>query len=542
MVEVGYQLQVISIGMVVMGVLLLALSLFPTQEICRKRNQLYKEWKWLAALILFFILGYLLYINILLKSIFITSQHLVVATILLSGSVFVIMVVRLSLASIRRSEHLTERERHRALHDELTELPNRILVEERLDHGLMVAKRQREPLAVLLMDLVRFKEINDSLGHFYGDYLLQEVAHRMQKVVRKSDTLARFGGDEFAMVLPATTRSQAVMISQKIAEAVEAPFLLEGHNVNVGISIGIALYPEHGLNSETLILYADMAMYDAKRNDVIYAIFNPDQDRTTFNRLVIIGELREALQHNQMYLDYQPKVSIMKKGVIGVEALLRWKHPEKGIIRPDEFIPLAEQAGLIKNLTILVLDKALEQCHLWQQAELEISVAVNLSVKNLHDLEFPQEVEKLLEKWNVPPHLLILEITESGIIVDQERVTNVVNLLQKSGIKLSIDDFGTGYSSISYLKKFPAHEIKIDKSFIVDMVHNEDNAVIVKSTIDMIHNIGGQVVAEGVEDEETQHLLTDLGCDLLQGFYVCKPLSPSLITEWFRSTTWRTET
>lgn len=540
MVEVGFQLQVVSIGMVTIGVLLLFFSLVPTQKICRRRNQLYKGWKCLAALILFFILGYILYINILLKSIFITTQHLIVSTILLSGSIFVVMVVRLSLASIRRSERLTDRERHRALHDELTELPNRVLIEERLDYGLAVAKRDREPLAVLLMDLVRFKEINDSLGHFYGDYLLQEVAHRMRRVVRESDTLGRFGGDEFAMVLPATTLSQAVQISQKIAAAIEEPFQLEGHNVNIGISIGISLYPEHGLNSETLILYADMAMYDAKRNDVIYAIFNPDQDRTTFNRLVMIGELREALKHNQMFLDYQPKVSIRRKERIGVEALLRWQHPEKGVVGPDDFIPLAEQAGLIKNLTSLVLDKALEQCSIWKQTNLQISVAVNLSIKNLHDLDFPKEVKRLLEKWKIPPHLLILEITESCIIVDQERVASVVRELKASGIKLSIDDFGTGYSSISYLKKFPAREIKIDKSFVIDMVHNEDNAVIVKSTIDMVHNIGGHVVAEGVEDEETQDLLTDLGCDFLQGFYVCRPLSPSLITEWFQTTSWNT--
>ncbi|MBU0946753.1 MAG: EAL domain-containing protein [Proteobacteria bacterium] len=537
--EVSYQFRIISIGMVVVGVLLLAISLLPTEKICRRRNQLYKDWKSLAALILFFILGYILYINILLKSIFITTQHLIVSSILLSGAIFVVMVVRLSLDSIRRSEHLTNRERHRALHDDLTELPNRILMEERLDYGLAVAKRQREPLAVLLMDLVRFKEINDSLGHFYGDYLLQEVAHRMQGVVRESDTLARFGGDEFAMVLPATTLSQAVNISQKIATAVEEPFLLEGHNVTVGISIGIALYPEHGLNSETLILYADMAMYDAKRNDVIYAIFNPDQDRTTFNRLVMVGELREALQHNQMFLDYQPKVSIRKEGDIGVEALLRWQHPEKGIIGPDDFIPLAEQAGLIKSLTTLVLNKALEQCSLWKKAGLQIPVAVNLSIKNLHDLEFPVEVTKLLMKWNVAPHLLVLEITENCIIVDQERVATVVRELKNSGIKLSIDDFGTGYSSIAYLKKFPAREIKIDKSFVTDMVSNEDNAVIVKSTIDMVHNIGGQVVAEGVEDEATQHMLTDLGCDFLQGFHVCRPLSPRLISEWLQSTAWR---
>lgn len=513
-----------------MGIALLAFSLFPCQKICQRRNQLYKGWKWLGSLICFFIFGYILYISILFNNQS-TTQDLIVSTILLTGSFFVVLVVHLSLASIRRSEHL-------ALHDELTELPNRTLMEERLDYGLIVANRQQEPLAVLLMDLVRFKEINDSLGHFYGDYLLQEVAHRMQSLVRHSDTLARFGGDEFALILPSTTLSQAVMISQKISEAVEEPFMIEGHNVNVGISIGIAMYPEHGANSESLILSADMAMYDAKRNSVIYAIFNPTQDRITFNRLVMIGELRKALQDNQMFLDYQPQVSLKGKGVVGVEALLRWHHPEKGIIGPDDFISLAEQAGLIKNLTSLVLDKALEQSALWKQEGLHIPIAVNLSIKNLHDLNFSNEVKKMLIKWEIDPHLLVLEITESCIIVDQERVIRVVRELEDIGVKLSIDDFGTGYSSISYLKKFPACEIKIDKSFIIDMLSNEENAIIVKSTIDMVHNIGCKVVAEGVEDEETLNVLAGLGCDCFQGFHVCKPLSPGQITNWFRSSSW----
>jgi diguanylate cyclase (GGDEF)-like protein len=531
-------LKIIAISVVVIGVCFLLLSLIPTQRICKRRNQRDIGWNWLCGLILFFILGYGLYLSFLFNTTF-TIQDLIVASILLSGSIFVVMVVRLSLASIRRSEQQANKERHRALHDELTGLPNRVLMEERLDHGIMVAHRQREPLAVLLMDLVRFKEINDSLGHFYGDYLLQEVAHRMRAVVRQSDTLARFGGDEFAMVLPATTLSQAVMIGQKISDSVEQPFMIEGHNVNVGISIGVAMYPEHGMNSEALVICADMAMYDAKRNDVIYTVFDPKQDRTTFNHLVMVGELREALQRNQMFLDYQPKVSTREDELVGVEALLRWQHPKKGVVGPDEFIPLAEQAGLIRGLTSLVLDKALEQCALWKQAGFPISVSVNLSIKNLHDLEFPDEVKKKIEKWGVTPRFLTLEITESCIIVDQERVANVVKELKNIGIKLSIDDFGTGYSSISYLKNFPAREIKIDKSFVIDMVHNEDNAVIVKSTIDMVHTIGNRVVAEGVEDEATLELLTELGCDFLQGFHVCKPLSPSQVVEWLQSSQWR---
>lgn len=530
-------MKIVSITMVLVGIVLLALALHPTRKICRRKHQLYAAWKFLAALICFFIIGYILFLNMVLKAPASTLE-MIVSTILFSGAIFVIMVVRLSLSSIRLSEHFAALERHRALHDELTELPNRILAEEQLDHGLQISRRQRKPLAFLLMDLVRFKEINDSLGHFYGDYLLQEVAHRMHKVVRESDTLARFGGDEFALVLPNTSLEQAVMISMKIADSLDEPFMVEGHSLKVAISIGIAMCPDHGTDSETLVQRADIAMYEAKRNDVIYAVFNLEQHRSTFNRLVLIGELRDAIVNNDMFLCYQPKISIRDKALIGVEALVRWQHVERGVVGPDDFISLAEQAGLCKGFTNLVLDKALEQCTRWQQAGYHIPVSVNLSIKNLHDLDFPDDVRILLHKWQVKPEMLLLEITESSIVVDQERVTKVIAELKKMGLQLSIDDFGTGYSSISYLKKFPAREIKIDKSFISNMLQNEDNAVIVKSTIEMVHNIGRKVVAEGVEDEETLQFLTDLGCDIIQGFHLCRPLGDVDLDKWLDSTTW----
>lgn len=530
-------MKIVSITMVLVGIVLLALALHPTRKICRRKHQLYAAWKFLAALICFFIIGYILFLNMVLNAPASTLE-MIVSTILFSGAVFVIMVVRLSLSSIRLSEHFAALERHRALHDELTELPNRILAEEQLDHGLQLSRRQRKPLAFLLMDLVRFKEINDSLGHFYGDYLLQEVAHRMHKVVRESDTLARFGGDEFALVLPNTSLEQAVMISMKIADSLDEPFMVEGHSLKVAISIGIAMCPDHGTDSETLVQRADIAMYEAKRNDVIYAVFNLEQHRSTFNRLVLIGELRDAIVNNDMFLCYQPKISIRDRALIGVEALVRWQHVERGVVGPDDFISLAEQAGLCKGFTNLVLDKALEQCARWQQAGYHIPVSVNLSIKNLHDLDFPDDVRVLLHKWQVKPEMLLLEITESSIVVDQERVTKVIVELKKMGLQLSIDDFGTGYSSISYLKKFPAREIKIDKSFISNMLQNEDNAVIVKSTIEMVHNIGRKVVAEGVEDEETLQFLADLGCDIIQGFHLCRPLGDVDLDKWLDSTSW----
>ncbi len=523
--------------MVLIGIILLASSLYPTKKICRRKHQLYTSWKFLGVLILFFIAGYILFLNMIVSTPT-TTLEMIVASILFSGSIFVIMVVRLSLASIRLSEHFAALERHRALHDELTELPNRVMAEEQLDHGLLVAKRDKTPLTFLLMDLVRFKEINDSLGHFYGDYLLQEVAHRMRQVVRESDTLARFGGDEFALVLPATTIEQAVMISMKIADALDQPFMIEGHSLKVGISIGLAMYPEHGTDSETLIQRADIAMYEAKRNDVIYAIYNIEQHRTTFNRLVMIGELRDAIACDDIFLCYQPKISIRDRSLIGVEALARWRHLDRGVIDPDDFISLAEQAGLCKPFTKLVIDKTLEQCSKWQKAGYSIPVSVNLSLKNLHDLDFPNDVAVLLKKWQMDPDMLLLEITESSIIVDQERVGKVITELKRMGLHLSIDDFGTGYSSISYLKQFPAKEIKIDKSFIIDMLNNEDNAVIVKSTIEMVHNIGRKVVAEGVEDEDTLQFLTELGCDIIQGFHLCRPLPNNELQDWLSSTDW----
>ncbi len=530
-------MKIVSITMVLVGIVLLAFSLNPTRKICRRKHQLYASWKILGALIIFFIIGYILFLNMVLRAPASTLE-MIVATILFSGAIFVVMVVRLSLASIRLSEHFAALERHRALHDELTELPNRVLAEEQLDHGLQIAKRQRTPLAFLIMDLVRFKEINDSLGHFYGDYLLQEVADRLRDVVRESDSLARFGGDEFALVLPNTSLEQAVMISMKIAGALDHPFMVEGHSIKVGVSIGIAMCPDHGTDSETMVQRADIAMYEAKRNGVIYAVFNLEQHRTTFNRLVLIGELRDAITNNDMFLCYQPKISIRDKALIGVEALTRWQHADRGVIGPNDFISLAEQAGLCKPFTNLVLDKALEQCATWQQGGYQIPISVNLSIKNLHDLDFPADVAILLHKWQVQPEMLLLEITESSIVVDQERVSKVIAELKKMGLQLSIDDFGTGYSSIAYLKKFPAQEIKIDKSFITDMLHNEDNAVIVKSTIEMIHNIGRKVVTEGVEDEDTLQCLEDLGCDILQGFHLCRPLPANKLLKWFDTTTW----
>lgn len=490
----------------------------------------------MAFLIICFILGYLSFGIMVLNLPGASLLHLVVALILFGGGIFVISVVLISRASINHIEHLAERERLRALHDELTELPNRLMFLERLDHALLMAKRESSPTVILLMDLVKFKEINDSLGHFYGDYLLQEISTRLSEVVSETDTLSRFGGDEFALVLPPpTTLEQAVNVVQKIGRNMDRPFLIEGRKLKVGISIGIAMHPDHGQDSETLIQHADIAMYEAKRNDVNYAIFEPKQDQSAWNRLVLIGELREAIAKNQLFLHYQPKISAQDGHIIGVEALVRWLHPRQGLIGPEQFIPLAEQAGLSKQLTNWVLDNALKQCSEWNKAGISLVLSVNLSVKNLHDFEFPYDVVNLLNKWDMDPSLLILEITESSMMVNPERVDRIVAHLEELGIKLSIDDYGTGYSSLAYIRKFPAQEIKIDKAFVMDMLYNEDNAVIVRSTIDMVHSMGYRVVAEGVENEETWNMLAELGCDYIQGFHICRPLAADKFQSWLDS-------
>ncbi|HIJ79647.1 MAG: EAL domain-containing protein [Desulfobulbaceae bacterium] len=476
-------------------------------------------------------MGYILYG----VSLFFTPYSptlLIVSLLLLGGSIFVIMVVLLTLHSINHITHLAAKERHRALHDELTELPNRTLLQDRIDHAISVARRDNHTVSVLLMDLDRFKEINDALGHFYGDYVLQKVAIRLRRALRQSDTLSRFGGDEFAVVLPGSNVQDAKKIAQKIAKFIEQPIMIEGHRLTVGVSIGITMFPDHGNDSESLIQHADLAMYEAKRSGIVYAEFNPEQDRMTWNRLIFMGELRDAMNKDQLTLYYQPKISANDHELVGVEVLVRWFHPDKGLLPAEDFILLAEKAGLLSTMTLWILERAIQQIAEWQGKGHVITIAVNLSINNLQDLEFPGQVEELLAKYKVNPVQLTMEITETSMMADPERVKKVVSRLTNLGIAMAIDDYGTGYSSLVYLRKFPAIEIKIDKSYISNMLEDEDNAVIVRSTIEMAHNIGRKVVAEGVEDRDTMLALEEMSCDYLQGYYISRPLPPRELYAW----------
>jgi diguanylate cyclase (GGDEF)-like protein/PAS domain S-box-containing protein len=435
-------------------------------------------------------------------------------------------------------QELTDRKRaeetmaHLALHDSLTDLPNRALLHERLRQAILAARRTDQPLALLVMDMDRFKEVNDTLGHYYGDVLLCQVGERLRDGLRASDTVARLGGDEFAVLLPGADLAGAQRAARKLLNILEHPFELEGNTLDVRVSIGLALYPDHGADAETLLRRADVAMYVAKRGGIGYALYTSDQDPYNPTRLALIGDLRRAIEQEELVLYYQPKLSYRTGRVTGAEALVRWPHPQHGLLAPAQFIPLAEQMGLIKPLSHCVLNLALRQCRAWYDAGLILPVAVNLSLRDLHDARLPEQIGQLLETWALPPALLHVEITEDAAMADPDRTLGVLTWLRGRGVHLAIDDFGTGQSSLAQLKRLPVDQLKIDQSFVREMTVNENDAVLVRSIIDLGHNLGLTVVAEGVEDAATATLLTSLGCDEGQGFYLSHPVPPDLLVAW----------
>jgi len=425
--------------------------------------------------------------------------------------------------------------RHQAMHDALTELPNRVLLQERLTRALQPTASGVAPVALLLLDLDRFKEINDTLGHHVGDQLLQRVGPRVLELLRATDTMARLGGDEFAVLLPGGGEDAARALASDILAALTVPFTLEGQSLDVGVSIGIALASAHGADAATLLRRADVAMYVAKRGHLGYAVYDPAQDGNSPLRLSLMGELRAAIARDDLLLHYQPKLDHTTGRVSSVEALLRWPHPVHGLIAPDQFIPLAEQTGLIAPLTWWVLETALAQCQTWARDGLILGVAVNLSARTLHDLALPARIAALLATYGVPAGLLTLEVTESALMADPTRALNVLTQLAEQGVCLAIDDFGTGYSSLAYLKRLPVHQLKIDRSFIQHLVEGGADAAIVASTIGLGHHLGLRVVAEGVETPEAWQLLVASGCDVSQGYHLSRPVTATELERWLRA-------
>ena len=429
-------------------------------------------------------------------------------------------------------EAKTQENEYQALHDALTGLPNRMLFMRHL-HEAVDAMDTSQTLAVMIMDLDHFKEINDTLGHHFGDQLLQEIGPRLSGVLREGDLMARIGGDEFGLVLPDLPNDAvAVRIAERLIEELEQPLSVEGLALDVSGSVGIAIYPAHSDDVETLLRRADVAMYAAKESGGGFEVYHQSMDQHSPHRLTLVGQVRPGLENREFLLHYQPKIRLSDARTTGVEALVRWEHPERGLVFPDDFIPLVEHTVLLRPLTSYVLDHALQQWHVWARRGIEVEMAVNLSTRSLLDVQLPDEVAGLLQRWEVPARFLTLELTESFLMADSARSMGVLSGLSGVGVRMSIDDFGTGYSSLSYLKRLPIDEIKIDRSFVMGMQNDPNDSMIVRATVELGKNLGLQVVAEGVEDRETLDELAAIGCDLAQGYHISRPIPALEATRW----------
>ncbi|MCU1377695.1 MAG: putative Diguanylate cyclase/phosphodiesterase [Acidimicrobiales bacterium] len=437
------------------------------------------------------------------------------------------------------NRHLIERLRaeaadkeHQAQHDALTGLPNRMLFQERVAQALAVSGGEAK-VAVMLLDLDRFKEVNDTLGHHNGDLLLQEIGDRLRRILRAGDTVARLGGDEFAVLLPDLAGEEAAMAAAEgICHALERPFAIAEVNLDVGCSIGVAIWPDHGDDATLLLQRADVAMYSAKESQRGVDVYDAEKDTYSLERLALVGELRTAIERGELAVHYQPKADVGTGQLLGMEALIRWHHPRHGDVPPEEIIAIAEQTGLIRPLTLWVLNQALRQCRQWRRDGRPFDVAVNLSIRNILDAELPADVLRLLTDLGLPASALTFEITETAIMSDPVRTVAVLGRLRSMGVRLAIDDFGTGYSSFSHLRRLPVDEIKIDKSFVQHLATDESDLVIVRSIVDLGHNLGLRVVAEGVEDDAAWQHLAALGCDVVQGYILTRPLAPAQLETW----------
>jgi diguanylate cyclase (GGDEF)-like protein len=423
----------------------------------------------------------------------------------------------------RRLTRYAERIQHQAFHDELTALPNRLHFRSRIALELEAAQRDGFGVSVLLLDLDRFKEINETLGHPSGDELLEACAVRLLEATPDGAMLARLGGDEFGLVVARMTAGEAAALAEDIRGALQEPFLVRDIPLVIEASIGISIYPDNGLDVDAILQTADAAMYVAKDRRVGVAVYDGALEGATADALQLVSELRPALERKELLLHFQPQISLSSGLVTGAEALIRWQHPERGLLQPGAFVPFVERTGASTALSRYVLEEAADQLRSWLGSGFDLGVAVNLTMFDLLDTSLPEQIAELLEHSELEPQRLELEITESLIMGDPQRVREVVERLKAIGVRLAIDDFGTGYSSLSYLKTLPIDVIKIDRSFVMGMGANESDAAIVRSTIDLAHNLDLEVVAEGVEDEDALNELGRCGCDFAQGYFISRP-------------------
>jgi diguanylate cyclase (GGDEF)-like protein len=427
--------------------------------------------------------------------------------------------------------------------DSLTELPNRAMLYDRFAQAISAARRDGDKQVVLMMmDLDHFKEINDTLGHPAGDNILRQVADRLSALLRDSDTLARLGGDEFAILLPDMThgRIAAQTVASNILESFVEPFWHGEHELYLGVGIGIACFPDHGEDVDIVMSRADTAMYLAKHKDVGYVIYDPQASNNTNGGLRLSSDLRHAIEREEFVLHYQPKIGLKSGRICGVEALIRWNHPEQGLLSPAHFISFAERSGLIHPITDWVIQTAAKQCREWRDAGYDLSVALNVAASSFQNPKLLQRLGDTLGDHQLcgPRSRFEIEITENILMADVEHGARVLNQLGELGITVAIDDFGTGYSSLAYLKRLPIHSIKVDKSFILNMANDDSDATIVRSTIDLAHNLGCSVVAEGVETIDTLDLLISLGCDDAQGFLMGRPIPAQEMPLWLSESSW----
>ena len=432
-------------------------------------------------------------------------------------------------------KHVGEREDEilkLAYADSLTGLPNRALFDDRLNSTVARSLRKGESFAVVILDMDRFKYINDVLGHESGDYVLKEVATRLNTTLRPYDTVARLGGDEFALLLQDVTEKDILTAVGRVAAKFDEPVTLNNQPIDIGCSIGIARYPEHGDDASTLLRRADMAMYSAKRSDTVYAFYDPNCDEHREEHLSLLSEIKRAIEFDELQLFFQPKITLGDSSVLSVETLLRWQHPKRGLIPPDDFIPFAERTGAIRLITRWLIAKAMIQARNWAEQGLSIKMSVNISARDLLDSDFSNYVSKRLEENKVKPEMMCMEITESALMEDPIKAKRTVEELHSLGVSISIDDYGTGYSSLAYVKNLPVNELKIDREFIKNMINNKQDIAIVRSTIELGHNLGLKVVAEGIEREEEMQMLKEFGCDQAQGYLISKALTAADMQKW----------
>jgi diguanylate cyclase len=462
-----------------------------------------------------------------------SGGHYTPALAMLAFLCFVLVAAGL-LTSDTRDEQPADNE-FAMLHDPLTELPNRLLFHDRLHQAILGATRTGTRAAVMVLDVDRFKEINDELGHHMGDLLLYELGYRLTETLRQSDSVARLGGDEFAILLPEIeNEADALAAAAKIRKALSHPIAVRDLSLEVEASAGIALYPDHGLNPESLLQHADVAMYNAKNSRSGCELYAETRREFSPARLRLVQDLRSGIAGGDLELHYQPKIRLSDNRVVGVEALARWNHPDQGLISADGFIPLAEHTGLIRPLTLAVLEMAIDQSAAWRSRGIELGMAVNLSPRNLMDHELPHQIKRLLEQRGVPTTSLELELSENTITSDPKRARDVLARLDAIGIWLAIDNFGTGGSPFTYLQELPVTTLKLDRCFVTAMQEDEDGAAVVRSTVALGRDLGLRVVAQGVETGGVMDELRLLGCDLVQGFYICPPVPAAGFEMWLR--------